>query len=250
MAQLSADCFAFGGPLLSVNDAVALAAVAGWVSSKAPKPWTSCRPMGRVLARDISAPLPLPPFTNSAVDGLCAARRGSAHHRGEGILRRRFRPGRRCCRRCCDGGAGDPHLHPARRCRPAPTRSSCRRTCVSPKAEKVALPPGLKRGANVRPMGEDIALGQVVLKAGQRLRPQDIGLAAALGRTRLEVRRRIRVAVFSTGNEIVSPGGPPRAGPALRLQPLHVAGDAGAPRLRSRRSRNPERRCRRDGRHS
>jgi molybdopterin molybdotransferase len=70
----------------------------------------------------------------------------------------------------------------------------------------VVLPPGLKRGSNVRPTGEDIAPGQVVLKGGQRLRPQDVALAAALGRTHLEVRRRIRVAVFSTGNEIVSPG--------------------------------------------
>jgi len=47
-----------------------------------------------------------------------------------------------------------------------------------------------------------------VLKAGHRLRPQDVALAAALGRTEVEVRRRIRVAVFSTGNEIVSPGAP------------------------------------------
>jgi len=70
----------------------------------------------------------------------------------------------------------------------------------------VVLPPGLKRGSNVRPTGEDIAQGQIVLKAGHRLRPQDVALAAALGQTSLEVRRRIRVAVFSTGNEIVSPG--------------------------------------------
>ena len=73
-------------------------------------------------------------------------------------------------------------------------------------AGKVILPPGLKRGSNVRPIGEDIAVGRVVLKAGHRLRPQDVALVAALGRTQLEVRRRIRVAVFSTGNEIVSPG--------------------------------------------
>ena len=77
-------------------------------------------------------------------------------------------------------------------------------------AGKVILPPGLKRGANVRPTGEDIAKGQVVLKAGHRLRPQDIALAAALGHTEVEVRRRIRVAVFSTGDEIVAPGAPRR----------------------------------------
>ena len=78
-------------------------------------------------------------------------------------------------------------------------------------AGKVVLPAGLRPGANVRPAGEDIAAGRSALAAGQRLRPQDIALAAAFGLTDLEVRRRIRVAVFSTGNELVSPGARARA---------------------------------------
>jgi len=72
----------------------------------------------------------------------------------------------------------------------------------------VRLPPGLKRGANTRQRGEDIRAGAVALPLGRRLRPQDIALAAALGLTRLPIRRRLRVAIFSTGNEIVSPGQP------------------------------------------
>jgi molybdopterin molybdotransferase len=71
---------------------------------------------------------------------------------------------------------------------------------------RVVLPAGLKRGANVRPAGEDIPAGDAALKVGRRLRPQDIALAAAFGLTQLDVVRRIRVAVFSTGNELVSPG--------------------------------------------
>jgi len=71
---------------------------------------------------------------------------------------------------------------------------------------RVILPAGLKPGANVRPAGEDIAAGHSALAAGQRLRPQDVALAAAFGLTHVEVRRRIRVAVFSTGDELVSPG--------------------------------------------
>jgi molybdopterin molybdotransferase len=71
---------------------------------------------------------------------------------------------------------------------------------------RVVLPPGLKKGANVRPKGEDIEEGKVVLPAGHRMRPQDVALAAALGMTEVEVRRRIRVAIFSTGDEIVAPG--------------------------------------------
>jgi molybdopterin molybdotransferase len=73
-------------------------------------------------------------------------------------------------------------------------------------AGKVVLPAGLRPGANVRPKGEDIALGAAALESGQRLRPQDVALAAAFGLTQIDVRRRIRVAVFSTGNELVSPG--------------------------------------------
>jgi molybdopterin molybdotransferase len=68
------------------------------------------------------------------------------------------------------------------------------------------LPSGLKPGANVRPEGEDIPLGHAALKAGRRLRPQDIAIAAAFGLTHVDVVRRIRVAVFSTGDELVSPG--------------------------------------------
>ena len=77
---------------------------------------------------------------------------------------------------------------------------------VRVEGDKVVLPAGLKPGANVRPAGEDIPSGIAALKAGQRLRPQDVALAAAFGLTQLDVVRRIRVAVFSTGNELASPG--------------------------------------------
>ena len=68
MAQLSDDCFAFGGPMLSVEDAVALlASRLGVVEGSESVPLVQSD--GRVLAQDLTAPLPLPPFTNSAVDG-------------------------------------------------------------------------------------------------------------------------------------------------------------------------------------
>jgi molybdopterin molybdotransferase len=73
---------------------------------------------------------------------------------------------------------------------------------------RVVVPSGLRPGANVRPAGEDIAAGHCALTAGRRLRPQDVALAAAFGLSDVEVHRRIRVAVFSTGNELVSPGAP------------------------------------------
>jgi molybdopterin molybdotransferase len=67
------------------------------------------------------------------------------------------------------------------------------------------------RGANIRRRGQDIASGQRVLSVGHRLRPQDLGLAASLGVARLAVYRRLRVAILSTGDELVEPGD--QAGP-------------------------------------
>jgi molybdopterin molybdotransferase len=78
----------------------------------------------------------------------------------------------------------------------------------------VIVPPGLSRGANRRLAGEDIGVGAVALRAGRRLSAQDIALAAALGLTAVEVKRRVRVALFSTGDEIAEPGSP-LAGAAL-----------------------------------
>src|SRR6516162_42962 len=80
--------------------------------------------------------------------------------------------------------------------------------------EAVIVPAGLKVGANRRLAGEDVRAGSIVLPAGRRLAAQHVALAAAIGLTALDVFRRVRVAVFSTGDEIVEPG-TPRPGAAL-----------------------------------
>jgi molybdopterin molybdotransferase len=72
----------------------------------------------------------------------------------------------------------------------------------------VILPPDLVPGANRRHAGEDIAAGTTVLAAGSRLRPQDIGMAAAVGRASLRVRRRLRIGLLVTGDELRRPGAP------------------------------------------
>ena len=174
---------------------------------------------------------------------LCRARARSAARSRAGVSRDRARrrPARRRERR--SSPATRCGFSPARRCPMAPTPSSCRKTCASMRRQGRAAA-GLKPGANVRPAGEDIPLGHVALKAGQRLRPQDVALAAAFGLTELEVRRRIRVAVFSTGNELVSPGDAARGRATVRFQPLHADGDAAPARLRGQRSRHLARRAR------
>jgi molybdopterin molybdotransferase len=74
--------------------------------------------------------------------------------------------------------------------------------------EFVVIPPGLKAGANCRLAGEDLAAGDAVAVAGQRLRPQDIAAIASTGQARISVFKPIKVALFSTGDEIVRPGKP------------------------------------------
>jgi molybdopterin molybdotransferase len=206
MAQLSDDCFAFGGPMMSVDEAVGIiAARVTPVGEVETVPLTEAD--GRILASDIFAPLPLPPFTNSAVDGY-AVRCGDLPRREQATFP--------VAGRIQAGASAQEPARPGHAVRiftgaPMPEGADTvfmQEDVRLDEAGKVVLPAGLKPGANVRPAGEDIPAGHSALMAGQRLRPQDVALAAALGLTHVEVRRRIRVAVFSTGNELVSPGAP------------------------------------------
>ena len=204
MAQLSDDCFAFGGPLMSVDDAVAI--IAKRVSAVQEVETVELGDAdGRILAHDIAAPLPLPPFTNSAVDGY-AVRSGDLTGEAEQSLP--------VAGRIQAGAAAGEAIMPGHAIRiftgaPMPDGADTvfmQEDVRIDDAGRVVVPPGLRAGANVRPAGEDIAPGTAALPAGRRLRPQDIALAAAFGLPQLKVRRRIRVAVFSTGDELVSPG--------------------------------------------
>jgi molybdopterin molybdotransferase len=206
MAQLSDDCFAFGGPMMSVDEAVAIvAARVSAVDEIEAVPLEKAD--GRILAGDISASLALPPFTNSAVDGY-AVRSSDLPLREEAAfaVSGRIQAG---------ASAGEP-VKPGYAVRiftgaPMPEGADTvfmQEDVRVDEAGKIVVPAGLRPGANVRPVGEDIQLGAAALGGGLRLRPQDVALAAAFGLTQIDVRRRIRVAVFSTGNELVSPGDP------------------------------------------
>ena len=70
----------------------------------------------------------------------------------------------------------------------------------------VTFPSHYKAHANWRPQGEDVKAGEVIIKQGQLIRPQDIGLAAAAGQAQLRVYNKVRVALFSTGNEVYELG--------------------------------------------
>jgi molybdopterin molybdotransferase len=203
MAQLSDDCFAFNGPLLPVADMERL--IAERVTPVAEiEEVDLAAALGRVVAADVIAAENLPPFDNSAVDGFAVrhadlapggdtrlaivdralAGHEAAHGLGAGQAIRIFT------------GAPMP---------PGADTVFMQEDCRV-EADAVVVPAGLERGANSRSTGEDIGAGAVMLPAGRRLTAQDLALAAAQGRTRLAVRRKLRVAVFSTGDEVVEPG--------------------------------------------
>jgi molybdopterin molybdotransferase len=206
MAQLSNDCFAFGGPLLSVDEARVLI-VERLLPVTAVETVVLAEADGRVLAEPIIAPLDLPPFDNSAVDGYAV--RHADLSAGRTVLP--------VVGRVAAGGraAGvDDAPQAVRIFTGAPMPDGLDTVFMQEDVETrpgaVVLPEGLRRGANRRLKGEDLARGAVALEAGRRITPRELALLAALGQAELPVRAALRVALFSTGDEIVSPGGPLR----------------------------------------
>ncbi|SEF87314.1 gephyrin-like molybdotransferase Glp [Bosea lathyri] len=209
MAQLSSDQFAFGGGLLSIDDALARVNC-----DLVPVAQTQILPLldaeGRILAGDVVAGYDLPPFFNSAVDGY-AVRFADLLKQGETVLPVAGRVAAGALAGCSIGQGEAVRIFTGA---PMPDGSDTvfMQEDARREGDKVVLPRGLKPGANSRPAGEDLAKGSVALHDGQLVTPEALALAAALGLTDLSVRRKVRVAVFSTGDEIVSPGNP--LGPA------------------------------------
>lgn len=206
MAQLSDDCFAFGGELMRADAALAiLAARIVCVVGTERVPLRACR--GRVLAADLIAPRDVPPHDNAAVDGYAVAFADLAPS-GRTVLD--------VTARVAAGPAMPTAIAPGSAVRiftGAPMPAGFDTVFMQEDARvddagRVELPPGIKPGANRRRRGEDIRAGASILSAGRRLRPADLGLAASIGVTMLDVRARLRTAVFSTGDEIVEPGRP------------------------------------------
>ena len=203
MAQLSDDCFAFNGPLLPVVEAERL--IAGRVKPVAGRETAALRDaVGRVLVEDLVATINVPPFANSAVDGYAVRGEDMDAEREKSLaIVDRVAAGH-APRHAVKAGEAIRIFTGAPMPEGADTvfmQEDCRT-----EGERVIVPPGLQRGANRRLAGEDIRAGAVALRAGRRLTVQDIALAAALGLTKLDVYRRVRVALFSTGDEIVEPG--------------------------------------------
>lgn len=165
------------------------------------------RALSRVLALDVISPIDVPAHDNSAMDGYAfdgaaLAAQGPSRFRVAGIVY-----------------AGTPHPGPVAAgdsvrimtgavmpdgCDTVVPHELCRADAAAMELDAGTV----QRGENRRRRGEDLARGKPALVAGRRLRPADLGLVASLGLTEVSVRRRLRVALFSTGDELRAPGEP------------------------------------------
>ncbi|MBK7543747.1 MAG: molybdopterin molybdotransferase MoeA [Candidatus Competibacteraceae bacterium] len=165
---------------------------------------------GRILAADFPARLDVPPHDNSAMDGFALYQADLKSDRitrlpviGQALAGHRYAGAvpRGAAVRITTGGVtpdGPDAVIMQEQCRIAPDESWIE---IEPR-----IAARLKPGENIRRRGEDVRTGALLLARGQRLRPQDVALAAGQGIAALEVMRPVRVAVASTGDELYPPG--------------------------------------------
>ncbi|HVL98362.1 MAG TPA: gephyrin-like molybdotransferase Glp [Egibacteraceae bacterium] len=163
---------------------------------------------GSVLAEDVVASAPVPGFANSAMDGYAVRSDDAAAGVALDVVG--------------EVAAGSPELppvgprHAVRIMTGAPMPPGADAVVPVEDVEEgdgqVRLRSGVAPGACVRLAGEDVTEGDTVLEVGRRLGPADIGMLAAVGRALVRVHPRPRVAVISTGDELVEPGQPLRPG--------------------------------------
>ena len=164
---------------------------------------------GRILAYDVTAIDNVPPHTNSAVDGyafyhsdlgpegeteLEVQGRVPAGHPFSGQAKRR-RAFRVFTGAMIPGGEGDT----------GPDTVIMQEDCRSV-GDRVWVPSGVPKGANVRPLGEDVSAGATVLKAGRKITAIDQALMTSVGVREVGTYARLKVALFSTGDEVCEPG--------------------------------------------
>ncbi len=193
-----------GDRLMTAAEALALISrIAAPVTSTEEIPLA--RAAGRILARDIISTMDVPPHDNAAVDGYAFFHDDLARA-GETTLP--------VTARVTAGMALD---RPAQRGEAiriftgAPMPDGCDTVAmqenVRSEGDSIILDSRTRRGANRREAGEDVAAGSTILRQGRRLGPFDIGLAASAGLAILPCHQRLRVALFSTGDEVTDPPG-------------------------------------------
>ena len=156
--------------------------------------------LGRVLAQDIVPDINVPAHDNSAMDGYAvrfADLDKPLKEVGTALAGKPFsgKVGAGECVRIMTGAV-----------MPQGADTVVIQEVVRKEGERIVVPPGQKKAQNVRYAGEDLSTGKAVLHPGQLLRPAELGLIASLGIAEVQVKRRLRVAFFATGDELASIG--------------------------------------------
>jgi molybdopterin molybdotransferase len=162
--------------------------------------------LGRVLAADIISPSNVPNHNNSAMDGF--AFKFSDHIKTLKVIGTAF-AGKAFAG---DVGAGECVKIMTGAVIPKGADTVVMQERIAIKSDRITLLDSPKLGANVRLAGEDLKLGQTVLAKGHIMKPADLGLIASLGIGEVQVYRKLKVAFFSTGDELISVGKPLETG--------------------------------------
>ncbi len=159
--------------------------------------------LGRILARDLIAADQIPPHDNSAMDGFAVFFDDLKAAGGTRLpVTGRIAAGHPLGRAARRGEALE--IFTGAPLPAGPDTIFMLEDCIR-EGDFVELPAGIKPGANLRHAGEDVGAGDLVVAQGTRMRPQEVGMAASLGLAELEVFGPLRVAVFSTGDELRDP---------------------------------------------
>jgi molybdopterin molybdotransferase len=203
--------------LLSVADA--LAAVLAQALPLASEPVPLAGAVGRVLTADLAALRTQPPADVSAMDGYAV--RGAdvgapavLRVVGEVAAGRPFD---------CAIGPGEAARIFTGAVMPPGADTVVIQEVTSRDGDSVAIKREETKGRNVRRKGADFKQGDVLLEKGRRLSPRDIALAGAMNHAEVPVRRRPRLAVFATGDELVEPGTPPAPGQIVHSNGIAIA---------------------------
>lgn len=211
-AVLRDDCFAHGADLMSHHDALALidANLSGLTAAQE---LLLDQAGGRYLARDYAAPTPVPACDNSAMDGY-AVRVADLSANDVTTLP----VGLRIAAGDASGAAHKPHTA-TRIFTGARIPDGADAVVMQEDVQRlddgsVAIPPGVKLGANARRAGEDLKTGDLIAAKRARLRPQELAALASVGIGEVSVFAPLKVGLLSTGDEIQRPGRPGRPGAA------------------------------------
>ena len=158
--------------------------------------------LGRVLAEDVRSDINVPGYDNSAMDGY-AVRSADCTEAGVSLtVSQRIPAGQTGVK--LEAGTAARIFTGA----PVPEGADAvvMQELCQQQGDSVTINVSVKAGENIRRAGEDIERGSVILKAGKRIRPQEQGLIASIGQARVNLKRKLKVATFFTGDELVEPG--------------------------------------------